>query len=140
MVMILAIGVLFACGLFMLMERSLTRILIGFLLLGNGANLLVLHMGGAAGAAPFVTDGVTVAEMNDPLPQALILTAIVITFGVTAFVLAMIYRSWRLSRVDLVTDDVDDRMVAAGVVGPEEDTGATGDETPISEFEQREQR
>jgi hypothetical protein len=58
--------------------------------------------------------------MNDPLPQALILTAIVITFGVTAFILAMIYRSWRLAQGDLVVDDVDDRRVASGAGSPEE--------------------
>lgn len=139
-VMVLAIGVLFACGVFMLMERSLTRVLIGFLLLGNGANLLLLHMGGPSGAAPFVADGISVVEMSDPLPQALILTAIVITFGMTAFVLAMIYRSWRLSHVDTVTDDLDDRLVAGGVVGSEEETGADEDEMPTSEFDGRETR
>ena len=85
-VLILAVGVLFATGVYLLMERSLTRILLGFLLVGNGANLLILHMGGPAGEAPIITEGVGSEEMSDPLPQALILTAIVITFGVTAFV------------------------------------------------------
>jgi multicomponent Na+:H+ antiporter subunit C len=51
--------------------------------------------------------------MNDPLPQALILTAIVITFGVAAFLLAMIHRSWRLVREEVVGTDEEDRRVAA---------------------------
>ena len=50
--------------------------------------------------------------MSDPLPQALILTAIVITFGISAFLLAMIYRSWRLARNEVVGDDEEDRRVA----------------------------
>jgi multicomponent Na+:H+ antiporter subunit C len=51
--------------------------------------------------------------MADPLPQALILTAIVITFGVSAFVLAMIHRSWRLVHQEVVGTDEEDRRVAA---------------------------
>jgi multicomponent Na+:H+ antiporter subunit C len=119
-VLIVAVGVLFGTGVYLLMERSLTRVLLGFVLVGNGVNLLILHMGGPAGEAPIIADGVAASEMNDPLPQALILTAIVITFGVTAFILAMIYCSWRLAHGDLVVDDVDDRRVASGAGSPEE--------------------
>jgi multicomponent Na+:H+ antiporter subunit C len=133
--LLLPIGVLFGCGVYLLMERSLTRVLLGFLLLGNGVNLLLLHMGGEPGDAPLISPGLTFAEMSDPLPQALILTAIVITLAVTAFMLAMIYRSWRLSRVDLVADDVADRMVARGVPGHEEDQGVDEAEMPITEFD-----
>ncbi|MCU1407879.1 MAG: sodium:proton antiporter, partial [Glaciihabitans sp.] len=71
-------------------------------------NLLILIMGGQSGVAPIVADGVTAEEMSDPLPQALILTAIVITFGVSSFLMALIYRSWRLSKDDDVDDDADD--------------------------------
>jgi multicomponent Na+:H+ antiporter subunit C len=134
--MLLAVGVLCGCGAYLLMERSLTRVLLGFLLLGNGVNLLLLQMGGPAGRAPILTDGATDA-MSDPLPQALVLTAIVITFAVTAFLLAMIYRSWRLARVDLVADDVADQMVAEGVPGQEEDTGADEAELPATDFAAR---
>lgn len=136
--LLLPIGVLFGCGVYLLMERSLTRVLLGFLLLGNGANLLLLHMGGRPGVAPIISEGTSFAEMSDPLPQALILTAIVITLAVTAFVLAMIYRSWRLARVDLVADDEADRMVAEGVPGQEEDVGAEESEVPATEFGPRE--
>jgi multicomponent Na+:H+ antiporter subunit C len=119
-VLIVAVGVLFGTGVYLLMERSLTRVLLGFLLVGNGVNLLILHMGGPAGKAPIIAEEVAGADMNDPLPQALILTAIVITFGVTAFVLAVIYRSWRLAQGDLVMADIDDRLVAGGAGSPEE--------------------
>jgi len=107
----LVVGVLFASGVYLVLERSLTRVLLGTVLMGNGANLLILMAGGAAGGPPIV--GVTdAAEMSDPLPQAMILTAIVITLGMTAFLLAMAYRSWQLERHDEVQDDVEDRRVA----------------------------
>jgi multicomponent Na+:H+ antiporter subunit C len=134
-VLIVAVGVLFGTGVYLLMERSLTRVLLGFILVGNGVNLLILHMGGPAGQAPIIAEGVASADMNDPLPQALILTAIVITFGVTAFVLAMIYRSWRLAQGDLVVDDVDDRLVASGAGSPEEADEEVEAEQPDTEFE-----
>jgi multisubunit Na+/H+ antiporter MnhC subunit len=133
--LLIPIGVLSACGVYLMMERSLTRVLLGFLLLGNGVNLLLLHMGGTPGAAPIIEPGLRFAQMSDPLPQALILTAIVITLGVTAFMLAMIYRSWRLARVDLVADDEADRMVArGGVPGQDEETGPEESEMPVTEF------
>src|SRR5690606_37093778 len=91
---IVVIGVLFAPGVTLLLERSLTRVLMGVILLGNGANLLIL-LGGRAGEPPIV--GTTSnEEMSDSLPQAMILTAIVITLGMTAFLLALAYRSWQL--------------------------------------------
>ena len=103
---------LYAAGVYLLLDRSLTRVLFGFLLLGNATNVLVLSASGPAGRAPIV--GATPAEeMSDPLPQALVLTAIVITFGVSAFVLAVIHRSWRLVRQEIVHIDEEDRRVAA---------------------------
>ena len=85
------IGVLYTAGLYLLLDRSLTRVVLGFLLLGNATNLLLLSTGGPAGRAPIV-GGAEPEEMNDPLPQALILTAIVITFGVSALLLSLVYR------------------------------------------------
>src|SRR5215203_4745323 len=106
------IGGLYAAGVYLMLDRSLTRVLLGFLLLGNATNLLLLSAGGPAGLAPII--GVSDPEdMSDPLPQALVLTAIVITFGVSAFVLAMIHRSWRLVRQEVVGTDEEDRRVAA---------------------------
>ncbi|TFV60805.1 Na(+)/H(+) antiporter subunit C [Geodermatophilus sp. DF01-2] len=105
------IGGLYAAGVYLLLDRSLTRVLLGFLLLGNATNLLVLSSGGPAGGPPII--GVTEpGEMSDPLTQALVLTAIVITFGIAAFLLAMIYRSWRLVRQEVVGVDEEDRRVA----------------------------
>ncbi|MFC7574133.1 Na(+)/H(+) antiporter subunit C [Klenkia terrae] len=102
---------LYAAGVYLLLDRSLTRVLLGFLLLGNATNVLLLSAGGVAGLAPIlpVDDE---SAINDPLPQALVLTAIVITFGISAFVLAMIYRSWRLVRDEVVQDDAEDLRVA----------------------------
>ena len=107
----MVIGGLYAAGVYLLLDRSLTRVLLGFLLLGNATNLLLLSTGGPAGLAPIL--GVAEpAEMSDPLPQAFVLTAIVITFGISAFLLAMIYRSWRLVRQEVVGIDEEDRRVA----------------------------
>lgn len=111
-IMVLAMGVLFACGIYLMLERSLTRVLLGFILLGNAVNLLIVLTAGRG--RPPLTDGKNLSTegMSDPLPQALVLTAIVITFAVTAFLLAMIYRSWRLVRADSLQDDAADLQVA----------------------------
>jgi multicomponent Na+:H+ antiporter subunit C len=106
------IGGLYAAGVYLLLDRSLTRVLVGFLLLGNATNLLLLSSGGYRGLAP-ILGYAEPEEMSDPLPQALILTAIVITFGVASFVLALIYRSWRLVRQEVVGVDEEDRRIAA---------------------------
>jgi len=105
------IGGLYTAGVYLLLDRSLTRVLLGFLLLGNATNLLLLSTGGPSGMAP-ILGYAEPEEMSDPLPQALILTAIVITFGVAAFVLAMIHRSWRLAADEGVGTDEEDRRVA----------------------------
>lgn len=103
-------GVLVAAGVYLMLERSLTRILVGVLLASNGVNVMFLVAAGAAGGAPII--GVTEpAEMSDPLPQAMVLTAIVITLGVTAFLLALAYRSFQLNGHDEVADDVEDAAI-----------------------------
>ncbi|MET7946143.1 Na(+)/H(+) antiporter subunit C [Micromonospora sp. NPDC005324] len=109
LVLVLAIAVLVGCGVILLLERSLTRILLGVVMLGNGVNLLIL-LGGRSGGAPIVGTG-PVERMSDPLPQAMVLTSIVITFGFTAFLLAVAYRSWYLSGDDEVPDDLEDRQI-----------------------------
>jgi multicomponent Na+:H+ antiporter subunit C len=93
---------------------NLTRVVIGLGLIGHGANLLLLSAGGPPGAVPFVgrTDGPAGLGTADPLPQAMVLTAIVITFGVSAFLLALAFRSWVLTGEDQVQDDVEDRRIA----------------------------
>lgn len=107
------VGVLYAVGTYLMLQRTLTRIVIGLALLGHGANLLLLIAGGPAGRPPLIGSA-PVAEMADPLPQAMALTAIVITFGVLAFLLALAYRSWLVTHDDQVEDDIEDRRIAAG--------------------------
>jgi multisubunit Na+/H+ antiporter MnhC subunit len=111
LVLIVIMALMYACGIFMLLERSMTRVLIGFLLLGNATNILILIMAGTIGIAPFVGEHTTAEEIHDPLPQALSLTAIVITFGLSAFLLALIYRSWHLGEVDEMQNDQEDIAV-----------------------------
>ncbi len=133
--LLIVMAVLYACGVYLLLERSMTKVLLGFLLVGNATNLLILIMAGKAGFAPIVTEGVTPEEMTDPLPEALILTAIVITFGVSAFIMALIYRSWRIAKQDRLVDDADDVAMRGGAVTMQgEETEAVESDT---EFEER---
>lgn len=131
LVLIVIMAVLFACGVYAMLERSLTRVLIGFLLLGNAANLMLLIVMGQPGVAPFFGAAPT-DEMSDPLPQALTLTAIVITFAVSAFLLALIYRSWQLGQADTVQDDEADVALRARNV---EDEDAMDDEAELEELD-----
>lgn len=130
LVLIIVMAVLFACGVYAMLERSLTRVLIGFLLLGNATNLLLLIVMGDPGVAPFFGAAASPDAMSDPLPQALTLTAIVITFAVSAFLLALIYRSWQLGKADTVQDDEADRAVREGTADVDE---AMDDETEIED-------
>jgi multicomponent Na+:H+ antiporter subunit C len=106
-----ASAMLFAAGTYLLLQRRLSRIIVGIGLVGHGANILLLTSGGPGGIPPIIGKG-DPADFSDPLPQALALTSIVITFGVTAFLLALGYRSWRITHDDIVEDDVEDRFVA----------------------------
>ena len=99
--MSILIGLLFFAAVYLMLSKSLLRIIVGTGLLSHGAHLLILTMGGLGGESPpVVAEGVT--DYADPLPQALILTAIVISFGVTAFFLTIAYRAYQ----ELHTDDV----------------------------------
>ena len=100
-------------GTWLAMDRTLTRILLGLGLWGHAAVLLLLVAGGGAGPAAIGgADQLDAGEVADPLVQALALTAIVITFAITAFLLALAARSWGLTGDDLVQDDIEDRRVA----------------------------
>lgn len=107
LLMPLVVGVLYAAGFYMMMRRSMVKLVIGLVLLSHAANLLIFT--GARltrGRPPLIPagDGSRLEEpFADPLPQALILTAIVIGFGVQAFALALIKRVYQ--RVG--TDDLD---------------------------------
>jgi multicomponent Na+:H+ antiporter subunit C len=101
-VMSIVVGILFMSATYLMLSKSLLRIIIGTGLLSHGAHLLILTMGGLKrGAAPLL--GEHAESYVDPLPQALILTAIVISFGVTSFFLVLAYRAYQ----ELGTDNMD---------------------------------
>lgn len=101
--MSILIGLLFFAAVYLMLSKSLLRIIVGTGLLSHGAHLLILTMGGLGGnSPPVVAEGIAITDYADPLPQALILTAIVISFGVTAFFLTIAYRAYQ----ELNTDDV----------------------------------
>ncbi len=109
---------LFGIGTYLVLQRKLSRIIIGLGLLTHGANVLLITAG-RRGSPPIVGQDQTDA-FSDPLPQALALTAIVITFAVTVLLLALAYRSWLLTHDDEVEDDVGDRAVARSTPVDEE--------------------
>jgi multicomponent Na+:H+ antiporter subunit C len=116
------IAVLFATGSYMLMHRSLTRITLGVVMLSNGINVLIVATSSRPGEPPIVgADG----AITDPVPQALVLTAIVIGFAIVAFMLALVWRSWTLSGDDQVEDDVEDRRLASESTGNFKKSGST---------------
>jgi multicomponent Na+:H+ antiporter subunit C len=99
------IGLLYASGLYLMMRRSLVKLVLGLALLGHAANLLIFTVGGLSQAgAPIIAEGAQqlVPPHADPVPQALVLTAIVIGFGVQAFALVLVKRVYR----ETGTDDV----------------------------------
>ncbi|MGW7290797.1 Na(+)/H(+) antiporter subunit C [Streptomyces xiamenensis] len=108
--------VLTSVGVVLVHTRALTRVLIGIIVCGNGINLFVLSATGRAGLPPLLYPGVAHSRVTDPLPQAIVLTAVVITLATTAFVLAMAYRSGQLTGSDFVPDDVEDRRIVLRAV------------------------
>lgn len=93
----LTIGILFGTGAFLLLRRNVLKVILGLSLLSHGANILLVTSGGFGGRRPPII-GVGSLNYVDPLPQALVLTAIVISFGVTGFLLALLYRIYRETR------------------------------------------
>ena len=111
LVIALVVGALFGVGSYLVLQRTLTRIVLGFAVLSHGVNLLLIASGGEAGIPPIIGTGAT-SSFADPLPQALALTAIVISFAATALLLALAYRSWQHTHDDDVQDDIEDRRIA----------------------------
>lgn len=98
----LSIGVLVACGVYLLLRARSYPVILGIMLLSYAVNLFLVSMGRVSdGAPPIIEYGVT--EYVDPLPQALVLTAIVIGFGMAAFVIVLALRA----RIAVGTDHVD---------------------------------
>lgn len=112
LVLAVAAAALFGIGTYLVLQRKLSRIIIGLGLLSHGGNTLLLTSG-RGGIEPLIGAGPN-DRLADPLPHALALTAIVITFGVSALLLAMAFRSWILTRDDEVENDVADVLVAGG--------------------------
>ena len=105
-VLAFVIGVLYAAGLYLVMRRSMVKLILGLALLAHAANLLIFTVGGLTrGGTPIVPLGGErlTPPFPDPVPQALVLTAIVIGFAVQAFALVLVKRAHRA--VD--SDDMD---------------------------------
>ena len=97
-------GVLYASGLYLMLRRRLAQLIIGLGLLSNGSNILILSAAGVTrGKPPLITAGAAADQLADPVPQSLILTAIVIGFGVLAFSLVLAHRV----RQSTASDDID---------------------------------
>lgn len=109
----IVIGGLYAAGIYMLLRRSIVKLIFGLVLLGHAANLLIFTVSGLVrGRSPLVAEGGTVPALPvaDPLPQALILTAIVIGFGVVAFTVVLIHRAYLAGN----TDDLEGMRIPEG--------------------------
>ncbi|ATH92971.1 MULTISPECIES: Na(+)/H(+) antiporter subunit C [Bacillus] len=93
------VGILFTAATYLMLSKSLLRVIIGTAVLSHGVHLLLLTMGGLKKGAPPILKNDT-ASYVDPIPQALILTAIVIAFGVTSFLLVMAFRAYQELKMD----------------------------------------
>ncbi|XID93726.1 Na(+)/H(+) antiporter subunit C [Paenibacillaceae bacterium WGS1546] len=103
LIMALAIGILFAVAVYLMLSKTVFRIILGTIVLSHCVHLLLMTMARLKqGAAPIMEEGKT--AFTDPLPQALILTSIVISFGVTAFLFVLAYRAYQT----LGTDDMEE--------------------------------
>ncbi len=105
-VLAIVVGILYTTGVYMLLRRSIVKLIIGIILLSNATNLLIFVSAGLTKGRPaFVKEFTEISEkLSDPLPQALILTAIVIGFGIVAFTLALKYKFYEVTG----TDDLDE--------------------------------
>lgn len=107
LVLIILIGILYATGIFLILRRSMVKLLLGITLMGNGTNILIFLLGNIVkGNPPIIAQDLKVFKdiYADPVPQALILTAIVISFGLTSFAIVLLKRVYAM----LNTDDLDD--------------------------------
>ena len=105
-ILVVLVGTLYSAGLYMILRRSLVKVIIGLIFLGHAANLLIFTAGRITKGSPafLIGDGETIGSVADPLPQALILTAIVIGFGVQAFAIVLFKRAYKT----VGTDDLDE--------------------------------
>ncbi len=99
------VGVLYTTGVYMILRRSILKFIIGIMFIGNATNLIVFLASGIVAGEPAFVDGTVqnASEMADPLPQAFVLTSIVISFGIVVFALALKLKFFELTG----TDDLD---------------------------------
>ncbi|MBF6329154.1 Na(+)/H(+) antiporter subunit C [Nocardia transvalensis] len=112
--LLILIGVHVACGVYLVLERAVSKMLLGLILFGNAVNLLIITLGGPDGRPPILgeTDRLH-RDTADPLAQAMVLTSIVITMGLAAFILALAYRAYALTTTEQVENDPEDVKVAS---------------------------
>lgn len=117
-------GILLTAGVYLVLQGALVRMLFGVILIGNAMNLAIMAAGRAAALAPpIVPPGAIAPEtaVANPLPQALVLTALVISFGLTTFALALVARvheTWGTTHVDLTDEpETEDLSVSASEGG-----------------------
>lgn len=111
-------GVMLAASFYLLMRQNLLRFVIGLIIMGNAVNLVLFTMGRLTRAEPpVIPKGAKVIEgaYANPLPQALILTAIVISFGLLAFTLVLVYRNFSVNK----TIETDDMQASEAAVTPD---------------------
>ncbi|WP_028298166.1 Na+/H+ antiporter subunit C [Olivibacter sitiensis] len=107
LLLILLIGILYASGIYLLLRRSMVKVLLGIMLMSNGANILIFLLGRITKGKPPVIDEASKIFTDiyaDPIPQALILTAIVIGFGLQSFAIVLLKRVYSI----INSDDLDD--------------------------------
>lgn len=117
----LLVGIFFASSVFLLLSRSLIRILLGIVILGNAANLLIFTSGRILREVPPIIPFEAMTPPGDianPLPQALILTAIVISFSIFVFLLVLVFRAYQALGSDL-TPEMGEAEPAGGPLPPE---------------------
>lgn len=106
LILAITIGIMYAAGVYLMLRRSIIKLILGMIFLGNATNLIIFAAGGLTKAAPsFLTKNneALAGNIADPLPQALVLTAIVIGLGFVAFAIVLKYKFWQVTG----TDDLD---------------------------------
>ena len=120
LVLAITIGALFAAGIYLMLSRNLIRVILGFLLAGHSVNLLLLTTG-VGGVPPIVGEADNGEQMADPIPQALILTSIVISLAVSTFLFALAYRNYLNTRDPEIEDELEPDEFADAEAGAGEE-------------------
>lgn len=120
LVLAVTIGALFAVGVYLMLSRNLIRVILGFLLAGHSINLLLLTTG-VGGVPPIVGQEQAGEQLADPIPQALILTSIVISLAVSTFLFAMAYRNYLNTRDPEIVDELEPDEFADAEAGAGEE-------------------